>query len=101
LLLPAIFGDWKTGGVRRLLADRRLQWVGLVSYSLYLWHTAVIAKLVDGGWDNRLGGVGFSFVAIVACVAVAAVSFHLVEKPALRIGRQLAGRRGYLEPERP
>ncbi|HEX8076055.1 MAG TPA: acyltransferase [Thermoleophilaceae bacterium] len=101
LLLPAVFGDDRGGWVRRLLADRRLQWVGLVSYSLYLWHPAVLAKLADAHVDRPLGGPGYAVVGLVACLAVAAVSFYLIERPALRLGRRLAGRYGYQEPEGP
>ncbi|MEA2353499.1 MAG: hypothetical protein QOJ14_1913 [Thermoleophilaceae bacterium] len=92
VLLPAVFGDSAGGWVRRLLADRRLQWLGLISYSLYLWHAAIIQKLTTSGWSDTLGGVPFAFIAILICIAVAAVSFYLVERPALRIGRALAGR---------
>jgi peptidoglycan/LPS O-acetylase OafA/YrhL len=99
VLLPAVFGSTEGGAVRRLLADRRLQWVGLVSYSLYLWHPAITRKMAS--WDAPLGWSGFAVGAIVVCLAVAAASFYLVERPALRIGRRLAGRRGYQEPERP
>ena len=102
ILLPAVFGDDRGGAVRRLLADRRLQWVGLVSYSLYLWHPALIAELGKAGWDRKLGGwLGFSLVAGAVCLAVAAASFYAVERSALRLGRRLAGRYGYQEPESP
>jgi len=99
VLLPAIFGDDRGGAVRRLLADRRLQWAGLISYSLYLWHPAILLQLGKDGWDHRLGGLAFAVGGAVLCLAVAAASFYVVERPALRIGRRLAGRGGYLEGE--
>jgi peptidoglycan/LPS O-acetylase OafA/YrhL len=99
VLLPAIFGDDRGGAIRRLLADRRVQWVGLISYSLYLWHSAVLVRLVRDGWDRRLGGVGFALCGFLVCLAIAAVSFYVVERPALRVGRRLAGRGGYMEAE--
>lgn len=101
VLLPAVFGGERGGAVRRLLADRRMQWIGLISYSLYLWHPAITQKMALWGWGDSLGWFGFTAVALVLCIAVAAVSFYIVEKPALRIGRALAGRFGYQEPERP
>jgi peptidoglycan/LPS O-acetylase OafA/YrhL len=100
VLLPAVFGDTQGGAVRRLLADRRLQWVGLISYSLYLWHPAITRKIALADWEPTLSWPGFAVAAIVVSIAVAAASFYLVERPALRIGRRLAGGRGYLEPER-
>jgi peptidoglycan/LPS O-acetylase OafA/YrhL len=101
LLLPAVFGDDRGGAVRRLLADRRLQWIGLISYSLYLWHAVIVAKLADHGWVDRLGNAGFVPLAAAASVAVAALSFYAVERQGLRIGRRLAGRRGYQEVQTP
>jgi peptidoglycan/LPS O-acetylase OafA/YrhL len=101
LLLPAVFGDDCGGAVRRLLADRRLQWVGLVSYSLYIWHAAVAQRLARGGWEGRLGPVGFALLAMAASFAVAALSFYVVERPGIRIGRRLAGRHGYQEIQSP
>jgi peptidoglycan/LPS O-acetylase OafA/YrhL len=101
VLLPAVFGDDRGGVVRRFLADRRMQWIGLVSYSLYLWHPAITQKMGLWNWDDSLGWLGYSLAAIAICVAVAAISFYAVERPGLRIGRALAGRFGYQEPDRP
>jgi peptidoglycan/LPS O-acetylase OafA/YrhL len=101
VLLPAVFGADRGGAVRRFLADRRMQWIGLISYSLYLWHPAITQKMGLWNWDDKLGWLGYSAAAIVICIAVAAVSFYVVERPGLRIGRALAGRFGYQEPEQP
>ena len=91
LLLPAVFGDGEGGAVRRLLADRRLQWVGLISYSLYLWHLPILTKLQGTGVRSAFGGIGFAVVSTASCLTAAAVSFYLVERPGLRLGRRLAG----------
>ena len=99
LLLPAVFGDTESGAVRRVLADRRLQWVGLVSYSLYLWHLPIVSKLQGAGVRGAVGWVGFTVVSIAACLAVAAVSFYAVERPFQRLARRATGRSGTLEPD--
>ena len=53
LLVPAVFGDRSgVGAVRRFLAWRPLLFVGTVSYSLYLWHYAVIAQ--QARWWGRV-----------------------------------------------
>jgi peptidoglycan/LPS O-acetylase OafA/YrhL len=101
VLLPAVFGDTEGGVVRRVLADRRLQWVGLVSYSLYLWHLPIVSKLQGAGVRGAVGWVGFAVVSVVACLTVAAVSFYVVERPFQRLARRATGRSGSQEPEPP
>jgi peptidoglycan/LPS O-acetylase OafA/YrhL len=93
LLLPAVFGNPDTGWVRRLLANRVLLWVGLVSYGVYLWHAAVIAELVDLGALDSLSDLPFTAAALALSLLAAAASFYLVERHALRLGRRLSHRR--------
>lgn len=94
LLAPAIFGESQGGLVRRVLAWPPLLWIGLVSYSLYLWHPAIAQKIVYTQLDENVGWVLPAFLAVVASIVVAAVSFYVVERPALRLGQRLAsGRR--------
>jgi peptidoglycan/LPS O-acetylase OafA/YrhL len=93
LLLPAVFGDPERGWVRRLLANRALLWVGVVSYGLYLWHVAIMRELTDLGADDALGRAGFTVVALVLSLLAAAASFYLVERHALRLGRRVSPRR--------
>ncbi len=92
LLLPAIFGDFERGFVRRLLGNRALLWLGMISYAFYLWHLPIQTKLSDYGLPGSLGGTGFTLVAFAATVAVAAASWYLVERHALRLGRRLSKR---------
>jgi peptidoglycan/LPS O-acetylase OafA/YrhL len=91
LVMPAVFGEPTRGWVRRVLAFPPLLWVGLVSYGFYLWHLAVIEKLKDGGWDDKLGLPLFVVVALGGSLAIAAASWYCVERPALRLGRRLTG----------
>ncbi len=93
LLAPAVFGNPEVGWVRRLLANRVLLWLGLVSYGIYLWHAAVIAKLVDLGALNSMSDLPFTASALAITVLAAAASFYLVERRALRLGRRLSHRR--------
>jgi peptidoglycan/LPS O-acetylase OafA/YrhL len=95
LLLPAVFGETRGGAVRRFLGWAPVLWVGLISYSLYLWHPAIMNKLVFSDFDERHGAVPAAAIVIVGSLVVAAASFYLVERPAMRIGRRLAsgGRR--------
>jgi peptidoglycan/LPS O-acetylase OafA/YrhL len=93
LLLPAIFGDPRRGLVRRLLANRALLWVGLVSYALYLWQLAIISKLAGTNLQGSIGGTGFTLVALASTLLVSAASWYGLERYALRLGRRLSRRR--------
>jgi peptidoglycan/LPS O-acetylase OafA/YrhL len=81
LVTPAVFGDQTRGLVRRLLANRVLLWIGLVSYSLFLYHLAVVTQL--GKWNVPAR----ELVALVLSLAIAAVSYYVIERPALRLKR--------------
>jgi peptidoglycan/LPS O-acetylase OafA/YrhL len=87
LLLPAIFGPQDVGVVRRVLANRALLWIGLVSYGLYLYHVPAIIQLRNWG----LADLEFlhpyarwTLGALVGGLLLAALSYYLVERPALR-----------------
>lgn len=74
----------------RVLDFRPLALLGVVSYSLYVWHAPVILQL-DGG----RGLMPYGFPAVLAVflpllIAVAVVSYLLVEAPALRLRRRWA-----------
>jgi peptidoglycan/LPS O-acetylase OafA/YrhL len=86
VVVPAVFGDQARGLVRRLLANRVLLWIGLISYSFFLYHWAVVIK-VDG-WNVPAGGV----VAFVMSLAIAAASYYVIERPALTLKRLVKGR---------
>ncbi|ANS79286.1 O-antigen acetylase [Serinicoccus hydrothermalis] len=84
------------GGPVLLLRWAPLQWVGRLSYSLYLWHwpfVAVAAELahVGRGGPSSLP-VGWGLVALLLSVVPAWLSFVLVEDPVRRHGRVLAAR---------
>jgi peptidoglycan/LPS O-acetylase OafA/YrhL len=93
LLLPAVFGDPDRGAVRKLLANRLLLWVGLVSYGLYLWHVAIFVELEDLGVLGAIGGFWYIVVALALTLVVAAASFYGIERHALRLSRRLSHRR--------
>lgn len=98
LILPAVFGGMRDGWPRRLLAAGPLVWLGVVSYSFYLWHLTV-AELIalpaaPGAFSARgLGLVSHlsvlrSGVLLVVVLAVAgalsALSYRWLELPFLR-----------------
>jgi peptidoglycan/LPS O-acetylase OafA/YrhL len=79
--------------VGRLLSLRPIVFIGLISYSLYLWHWPIITFLeasyipVDYESPKRL-----KLAVLVASLIVGTLSWHFVEKP-FRIKRSPAGRR--------
>lgn len=88
LLLPAVLGRRPGPGIA-LLGSRPLIWLGTVSYGIYLWHTIVI-KWVDGLFEvpsARLQWLLMTTVVLAGTVVVSALSFYLVERPFIGLGR--------------
>lgn len=89
-LLPGIFGRQDEGLIRRLLRSRVAQSLGLVSYGIYLWHENWIAEYLD--WRNlRVFSAPFwpMLGAVLGLTVVsAAVSYVVVERPALGLKRR-------------
>ena len=80
-----------THGAERLLGLRPFQWMGLISFSLYLWHWPIlqIATQRHGvatlpTWDNVL--------LLLGSVVLAALTYRIIENP-VRHSRFLAARR--------
>jgi peptidoglycan/LPS O-acetylase OafA/YrhL len=88
LALPAVFGDPRHGMTRRVLGCRPLAWFGLVSYGVFLWHQPLMRPLMDAGAMHVLPGhqpfLSLLLVVTAVSLAVAALSYYLVERPILR-----------------
>ncbi|APU22226.1 acyltransferase family protein [Actinoalloteichus sp. GBA129-24] len=76
------------------LAWQPLRWLGLISYSLYLWHWPVIVLLSP----ERTGLDGWAGTAVVFAVSIgmAALSKYLVEDPIRFHARWAKGQSGLL-----
>lgn len=112
---------FEAGPVSRLMSNKVNDWVGKVSYSIYMWQAFIIFNFVDrpvsivekitgriltttDGFSSALGGeagklivlgghvlpifVTLLFVALL--VAVASVSYYLIELPGQRLIARLA-----------
>jgi hypothetical protein len=116
-LAPVVFGvvvlvfAFEAGPVSKLLSNRGSEWLGQISYSIYMWQAFVIFNLVDRpvsivekithrmltaeGASSALGGeagklivLGGHFMPLLVTalyllvlVAVASISYRLFEKP--------------------
>jgi peptidoglycan/LPS O-acetylase OafA/YrhL len=93
MILPAVFGDQTRGVVRRVLANRALLWIGLVSYGVYLWQPAIMDELTRHGARGTLGGaVPAGLASLAITLVVAAASYYGVERYVLRFARGAGGR---------
>lgn len=72
------------GPVARLFSLPPVVWVGAVSYGLYLWHWPLYVALTPD--STGVDGVGLLGVRLAATVALATLSYYLVERP-VRNGR--------------
>lgn len=72
--------DGVGGIVNRLLARRSLVWVGLISYSLYLWHWPILAFLRIGTGQVSLPAT-LALAAVIGSFAIAALSYRFIERP--------------------
>ncbi|GAA1904223.1 acyltransferase [Streptomyces durmitorensis] len=77
-----------------LLRARWVTAVGLISYSLYIWHEPVMLQLIKSGLVPT-GQAGFPFAALIVlavALAVGTASYWLVEYPGSLLGKAKDGR---------
>ena len=106
LVLPATFGRSGGGLVRGFLSSRPMQYLGRISYGIYLWQIIVIGRWVSapsftGGVPEAARHPGQQFnVAfwstlgwtLGVTIALATVTWYLVERPWLRFRDRRLGR---------
>jgi peptidoglycan/LPS O-acetylase OafA/YrhL len=68
-------------GVHRLLSLPAIQWVGLRSYALYLWHWPVLILFL-AHTDRETPSIAGGALVVVVSVVLAAATHRLVELPA-------------------
>jgi peptidoglycan/LPS O-acetylase OafA/YrhL len=97
------------GGVSLFpLRTRITDWLGRISYSIYLFHPVVFMSLlwclgrqaVDAWWRTQHRG-WYIALNIVLTIALADLVYRRVEEPAMRYGRRLAARRAARRALRP
>lgn len=83
-----------------------LPWLGLISYSIYLFHPVVfntalwiMAKLPRATWLRGWHLAWYVVATLLLTIAFSALVYYLVERPSIRLGRRLA-KRWFDEPDR-
>ncbi len=81
----------RDGAVARVLALGPLCWLGILSYSLYLWHWPVIVLMTTE--TTGLSGWPLLFWRLATMMAASCASFYLIERPLRRADWGALGRR--------
>jgi peptidoglycan/LPS O-acetylase OafA/YrhL len=92
LLVGACVLPLRPGVAVRALAWRPLAAVGVVSYSLYLWHLPIVESFEPGAWV---------LAAVPLALAAAFTSYRIVEEPFLRLRRAWGATAARHEEQRP
>jgi peptidoglycan/LPS O-acetylase OafA/YrhL len=81
-------GAGGSGVLQRVFGNRYMVFLGLVSYSLYLWHLPVLTWLAAASWYPGLTGGHLAWILALALpmsLAIAVVSYLGVERPFMRL----------------
>ncbi len=92
LLLPAVFGPQNKGFIRGFLRSWPVASLGAISYAIYLWHQAMIQELLQRQHLTlfAIPFWPFFFAVVGLSAAIAAVSYFVVERPALHLKNSLS-----------
>ena len=82
--LMVLCSGWARFGVRELLANRILSYIGRISYAVYLWQELATSELF------RPQSLWVECLAVLGVFALSAALFEVMEKPLIRLGHQLA-----------
>ena len=66
-----------------LLKSGLVRWLGVVSYSLYLWQQLATTAVPQAG-------IGFYALSLGGCLLWVTISFYWIEKPLIEIGRTVS-----------
>lgn len=90
IILFARPGTW----VARALSLKGMVWIGLISYSLYLWHQPIFALARLRLNNGRMLDMPEMAVLVLLSIILAALTYWLVEQPFRKRGRR-SGKRWF------
>ena len=85
-------------GLKRLFEVAALRWIGVISYSLYMWHLPLLVCILNyvghkiPSWDNALAYGMTWFWAFFVIIPFAFLFYVWVEKPWMQLGARLLHR---------
>ena len=92
--------------LRRFFEWTPLRWIGLISYSLYIWHLPILSAFEHAVGPSLVGlnhYVAYSLVwtwEFLVAVPFAFVIYVLVEKPAMRLSDRLRSQNSQIRTQR-
>lgn len=93
VLTPTTIG--RLGTLPMILEWRVFRWLGLISYSVYLWHVPVIWFVARRSWSatgNGLSALLFNFLVVAAItIFLSSITYRFVELPGLRLKTRFDG----------
>ncbi len=70
---------------RLLFSNWLIQFLGMISYSIYLWHVPIIGVLKHNGLE--IGGLAIFMSALFVSSVLATITYYIIEKPSIKLGR--------------
>jgi peptidoglycan/LPS O-acetylase OafA/YrhL len=88
VMVPAVFGPTNTN-LARVLTWRPLVYMGMVSYSFYIWHGRAFHAIGLERWNASIPqGLLWALVAFVWSLGMATASYYVIERPFIRFARR-------------
>jgi len=80
--------DQGTSRIVKIFASRPCVWLGTISYGMYLWHYLFLnGEFANTYMPYHVGDMGIAtrlLVTILGTIAIATVSYYLIERPLIR-----------------
>ena len=89
LLLPLVLGT-RPSRFHSMISSRRLAWVGVVSYGVYLWHQAIIRETTKhtSFSADLIGYLQLLAIVVPISILIGWISFTFLERPMLSLARR-------------